>query len=164
MYKVIAFDLFGTVLDASTVPHEEKLDYIRQIQLPYWQPLKLPKTWKDIKPFEDSARGIERLRKYYKVVTCSNLPFEIQNSTLGKNGILFDRYILLEEYRVYKPKMVAYAAILDQMQVEPREVLFVTGNNSYDLTFPLKLGIMPMRIRDEGFTRNITDICLPEML
>lgn len=132
--KVIAFDLFGTVLDFSGVPRDEVRAYAQQLQDSRengWKPLQLPKHWERLKAFPDAAEGLELLRTKYRVVTCSNAPLELQDVLIGNNGLPFDALIPLEANQVYKPDFRAYMTVCQILQVEPEEVLMVTANRDF---------------------------------
>jgi HAD superfamily hydrolase (TIGR01493 family) len=157
--KVIAFDLFGTVLDLSTVERQEVRDYIAQVRRPEWAPLSLPQSWEAMPAFSDSKEGIERLRQHYIVVTCSNAPQALQAKMLQHNGICVDRIIPLEMVRAYKPDLKTYQLICDVLSVEPSEVLMVTGNEgSPDLDYPKRLGMNTMRIRGTDGPQTIVEL------
>lgn len=159
MIQVIAFDLFGTVLDPTNIPLEEKRDYIRQVRTLPWQPLNLPESWSDIPAYPDAKEGLQRLRTKFKIVTCSNWHKPLIETVLEKNGLEFDHIVALENYKVYKPKFVAYAAICDEMGVDPALTVMVTGNEgSPDLVYPPMMGMSVQRIRKEGHPLNITEL------
>lgn len=150
MFKVIAFDMFGTVLDVSQVPLAEKREYIKQVRTLPWEPLKLPKTWLDIPAHADAAEGLRQLRTKFDVVTCSNLPIPLTMELAGRNKLVFDDFIDIAERRVYKPNIEAYKLICEVMHVNPDEVLMITGNEgSPDLTAPKAIGMATRRIRGE---------------
>lgn len=157
--KVIAFDLFGTVLDLPAVDRQEVRDYIAQVRRPEWSPLELPKSWENIPAHADSATGIDRLRKRYIVVTCSNAPLGLQARMLKHNGICVDAIIPLEMVKAYKPDLKAYQLIADLLGVQPSEVLMVTGNDgSPDLEYPKRIGMNTQRIRGSDGPQTIPEL------
>ncbi len=129
--KVIAFDVFGTVVDFSGVPREEVKDYASQLRRPEWEPLKLPASWEHLKAHPDSAEGIRRLRQHYIVCTCSNGPLGLLAKLSKNNGIVWDAIIPLEMNKVYKPNPQAYLTVCEVFGVETKDVLMVTANEMF---------------------------------
>lgn len=101
--KIIAFDVFGTVVDVSSVSRDEIRDYVSQVRREVYEPLNLPHAWQYLPAFPDSARGIERLRKKFFVVTLSNFPIGLLAKLSKHAKITWDAIIPLELKRVYKP-------------------------------------------------------------
>ena len=150
MLKVIAFDVFGTVVDLSEAPREEVRAYARHIHQPQWQPLVLPESWARFSAHPDAALGIARLRQDYLVVTCSNGPLGLLAKLSKHNGISWDAIIPLELNRVYKPSPRAYLTVCEVLGVLPQEVMMVTANKDFgDLEASAALGMTPMLIRGE---------------
>jgi len=163
--KVIAFDLFGTVFDASGVDLEERRAYIRHVRKHQleWRPLVLPQSWRTIPAHPDSAEGLRMLRDAgFQVVTLTNWPREQIEAASANAGIEWDRMILLENYRCYKPTLGAYGAVAEEMGCETAETLMVTANpGSGDDTKPLLIGMQTQVIR-HGTPNTIIE--LAEML
>lgn len=149
MIKVIAFDLFGTVFDLSTTPKDEIKDYIKQVKDDVWKPLVLPQSWKNMPLFDDSIEGLKRLKKKYKVVTCSNAPISLQTSMMSKDLLLlWDNFIDFTEVQAYKPDPKTYSLVYQEMNVRPEECLMVTGNEgSPDLEGAKAVGMNSIGIR-----------------
>jgi 2-haloalkanoic acid dehalogenase type II len=150
MTTVIAFDVFGTVVDMSSVGRSELSDYIKTIHLPSWTPLDFPEKWKHLPPHPDSIEGIARLRKSHVVVTLSNGPLSFQVDLFRNIGINWDCIIPLEAYRTYKPKLSAYTVALDLLRVRPSQVMMVTANKTFgDIEAAEQLGMRSYLIRNE---------------
>jgi 2-haloacid dehalogenase len=104
-------------------------------------------------PFPDSKEGIERLRRKYTVVTCTNSPLGLQCELTLKSGILFDGYSDFSELKVYKPAALAYRSVCFDQKVNPDEVMMVTGNPTFahydygDCEMARKLGMQAQLIR-----------------
>ena len=152
--KVIAFDLFGTVLDFAGVDRDEVRAYAQQLRdsrANGWRPLQLPKHWERLKAFPDAADGLKLLRTKYRVVTCSNAPLELQTVLVANNGLPFDALIPLEANQVYKPDFRAYMTVCQIMSVEPENVLMVTANKDFgDLEGAEAAGMKSVLIRDDN--------------
>jgi 2-haloalkanoic acid dehalogenase type II len=162
---VIAFDVFGTVFDLSSIDRQEVRDYARHIRQTEWQPLKLPAHWERLPAHPDSREGIERLRQNHIVVTCSNGPLGLLAKLSKHNGISWDAIIPLELNRVYKPNQRAYMTVCQVLNVQPTDVMMVTANKDFgDLEASAKLGMKPMLIRDGDGDGPKTIIELAESL
>ena len=159
MIKVIAFDLFGTVFDHSGVPVEQKREYVRRFTSERYFPMRLPDSWGSIPAFPDAREGIQLLRTKYKVITCSNWDWHTTRACLRHNQIEVDGIIDLFDISAYKPKLITYAYICDKMQVEPGEVLFVTGNKGGpdNMGGPEKIGMKTILIR-HGWPKDIIEL------
>lgn len=159
MIKVIAFDVFGTVFDLSTCDREEIRAYARHLRKPEWSPLTLPVSWETMPAHPDSREGIERLRKDFIVVTCSNGPLGMLARLSKFNGISWDAIIPLELNKVFKTNPKAYMTVCEVMNVEPHEVMMVTANETFgDLEASAALGMTPQLIRGNGKYQTITEL------
>lgn len=159
MLKVIAFDLFGTVFNLSNTPRQEIKDYAHHLRQSIWSPLFLPDSWLMLPTFPDSRVGIERLRKHYTVVTCSNAPTWFTIRLLKNAGIEVDGICPLEMDKVYKPKLEAYKVITKITNCLPSEVMMVTANKDFgDLEGSALCGMQAQLIRYEGHPKTIIEL------
>lgn len=157
--KVIAFDVFGTVFDLSSVSRDEVRDYVKQLRQEPWAPLNLPEHWTRLPAHPDSREGIERLRKNFMVVTCSNGPLGLLAKLSKHNGINWDAIIPLELNRVYKTDPKAYMTVCEVLDVQPADVLMVTANRTFgDLEAATALGMSAQLIREEGCPQTIIEL------
>lgn len=157
--KVVAFDVFGTVVDFTSVDRQEVRAYVDHIRKPTWEPLRLPESWEHLPAHPDSAEGIARLRTKFTVVTCSNGPLGLL-AKLSKNaGIQWDAVIPLELSRCYKPNPHAYLTVCDVLDVQPADVLMVTANETFgDLEASRSLGMQAQLIRSGDGPRDIIEL------
>lgn len=159
MIKIVAFDVFGTVFDLSSVPRQEIKDYAHHLRQPEWSPLNLPESWKTLPAHPDSAEGIKLLRTKYMVVTCSNGPVSLLTALSKHNEISWDMIIPIELNKVFKPKPESYMTICQLMRVEPSEVMMVTANETFgDLEASKALGMTPKWIRGNSDVKTIIDL------
>jgi HAD superfamily hydrolase (TIGR01493 family) len=160
--KVIAFDLFGTVFDASGVDPAERRAYIHHVRLHQfdWKPLVTPKSWRTMPPHGDSVEGLAMLRANgFIVVTLSNWPKNQIEAASNNAGITWDHMVLLEHYRTYKPTLGAYAAVAEEMNCETRQILMVTANHrSGDDTRPALIGMRSQLIRGATGPKSIIEL------
>lgn len=163
MIKVIAFDVFGTVVDFARTPVEEVKHYARQLkyfkETKEWKPLDLPQSWENLPTHYDSPIGLNLLRTKYIVVTCSNGPLGLMTKLLKNNYCHFDAIIPLEMNKVYKPDHRAYKTVLDTFNLKPEEMMMVTANRDFgDIEAAKELGIQPMYIRNRSKVKDIIDL------
>lgn len=159
MIKVIAFDIFGTVYDLSAVDRSEIARYHDHVTATKYRPLHLGEEWRALKAHEDSAYGITRLRRNFRVVTLSNCPIELQVYLHKLNGIQWDMLVPLEAYEVFKPHLNAYGHVMDLMGVRPEEVAMVTANPTFgDVNGAKSWGMRPILIRQADGIKDIIDL------
>lgn len=159
MLKVIAFDVFNTIVSFEGVDKEEIRAYARHIKQPSWSPLVLPKSWETLKAFPDSKQGIQMLRENYKCVTLSNGPSDLLRKISEFNDIEWDFIIPLEKYKVYKPNRIAYLTVCSTFDVKPEEVMMVSANKTFgDIEAALSLGMKASLIRQGDNIDTIIDL------
>lgn len=149
-FYVVAFDIFGTLLDMSGVDRGEMKAYGQHIRQPKWSPLTLPSSWLDQPFFPDVADGVKELRRIgLLVVTCSNAPVSFQRELFSRHPeIEIHDIISLEEHEVFKPRREAYLAICEQLEVDAEHVLMVTANEHFgDLEGAKSVGMQSILIR-----------------
>lgn len=153
MIKVIAFDLFGTVFDPTTVDHNDIVTYVNWIRSKEWQHINradLRSFW-NAKPFVDSEEGLKKLQTAgYKIVAASNWQQHQIKYVSDTALIKWDFIVDFSKVQAFKPKLRTYALICDELGVLPSEVLFVTGNKGAgDDTEPQKIGMTSLLIRHD---------------
>lgn len=151
--KLVAFDVFGTLLNMGSVPREELEAYGRHIAQPVWAPLRLPDHWIGLPPFPDVWPGLIQLSMVVPtVVTLSNAPLRFQRALWAFNereGAYIDEVVPLEVAQVFKPHQDAYRALLRMFpEYAPDECLMVTANERFgDLEGARSVGMRAMLIR-----------------
>lgn len=162
--NLIAFDLFGTVFDLSGVDRREIVAYIDHISHPEWSMLELPKSWEQLPPYPDSREGIERLRKKFTAVTCSNAPLGFTTRLLKNADIRFDAITPLEMIPAYKPDPRCYLLPGHSQGVYWGDCHMVTGNIRLgrnpkgDHQYAAEQGIKGHLIRNPGCPQTITEL------
>lgn len=148
--KVIAFDVFGTLVKFDGVPRKEVKAYADHIRKPEWSPFSLPDSWKNLKAFDDCAIVLKMLRHHFTVVTLSNGPLGLQTALLKNNGIDVDAIVPLEIARVFKPNPRAYQAAAEILGVHAENWLMVTANEKFgDLEASKSIGMQSQLIRGD---------------
>lgn len=150
--KVIAFDCFGTVFDMSTLARDDISGYVatsRDKHGEEWQPLNLSDAWYELRAHPDSAEGIRKLRRKFKVCTLSNGPFHLLEHISRNAGLVWDLIIPIEMLKAYKRHPSTYLAVPSLFRVDPSEVLVVTANPGFgDVEAATQLGMQAVVIRD----------------
>jgi FMN phosphatase YigB (HAD superfamily) len=165
--RVIAFDLFGTVFDPASADERDRNVYTENLRA--WRDSRIYfKTecvfsFAHLKPFDDSIQGLNLLRQAgYKLVAASNIPSGYARESSVYAGFVWDKILALENYRIYKPDLAAYAAICDETKCRPEEVLMVTGNHGKygigDDVAPLLIGMQTMKIRRDSPVKDIISL------
>lgn len=159
MNPVLAFDCVGTVFDASGVPGSDMRSYVEQVRRPHWAPLQLADSFYDMPAHADAAEGIARLRKKYRVVTCSNLPMGLLHLLSVKSGIVWDAIVPLEASRTYKPSPEAYRTVCSVMQASLSAVTVVTAHSQGpDVEGAPAVGMKCQIIRNERYPKDILEL------
>jgi FMN phosphatase YigB (HAD superfamily) len=159
MPKVLAFDCVGTVFSTANVPAEDMRSYVGQVQRPEWSPLGLRNSFLHMRAHADAAEGIARLRKKYRVVTCSNLPLDVLHLLSCDSGIRWDAIVPLEASQAYKPRTVAYITVCHVLQVDAEDVTVVTAHaNGPDIEGAPAAGMQVKLIRNPGCPQTIIEL------
>lgn len=132
MFRVAAFDCFGTVFDASGLPRELVAAYVEHVNAENFSPFEFPQEWYELPAHPDSAEGIRRLRAGgIRCVTLSNGSKELLEALSNRAGIEWDAIIDLAAHRVYKPNQRAYRTVELETGATPGESLLVTANKTF---------------------------------
>ena len=155
---IFAFDCFGTIFDASTVPAEDVQYYVTQVKRGI-TPLTVPPSFSKMKAHADVKPGLERLRSFgHRVVTCSNLPLWLLWDLSSASGLRWDMICPIEVSGVYKPDRRAYTSLLTMLQCTPEEVIVVTMHlRGPDIDGAPAAG-MGLRVIRQG-TMTMGDLC-----
>lgn len=150
--RVVLFDLFGTLVDFSGVPHEERKAYADHIRKPEWSPFRPPESWCELKAFPDVREGLANLYTRRRLpVILSNCPARLAKSIVRRNRLDIDIVIQLAAARVFKPHPRAYQAACDVLDVDPSACLMVTANEHFgDLEQSRALGMQACLIRGDS--------------
>lgn len=154
--RVVAFDLVNTVLDVSRVPSVDVRAYVKHIyayrETGVYQKLVVGPGWLKAEPFPEAIEGLKLLKaKGYQIVTCSNLPGDVQEMLCDQLGLPFDGIVRLEAVHAFKTAEVCYRAVCAQCHCEPADVTFVSANKDFgDIEASRSIGMTPALIRCEG--------------
>lgn len=157
--KVIAFDCFGTVFDASTLSRENIEDYNEVKKQLIYRPYDFPQAWYQLQPHADSARGIQRLRQKYRVCTMSNGSVDLLTHLSRAAGIDWDLVTPIQAIQVYKPDPRAYLMLPQLFECRVDQVLMVTANPTFgDCEACVEIGMPFAIIRHKNTPATILEL------
>jgi 2-haloacid dehalogenase len=114
-----------------------------------------------LRPFEDVAAALDRLRTKYKLVILSNGDPDMLASGVPYSGLRFDRVISVAEAGSFKPHVATYRKAAELIASEPSWVLFV-ANHAFDCigakAFGMKTAFIDRRRRPFGKTPYRPDL------
>jgi 2-haloacid dehalogenase len=126
-------DLHRMILD--TILPEFGLHHLNESQR---QHLNL--AWHRLRPWEDSAPGLRRLRQSFTTCSLSNGNLGLLTD-LAKNGSLtWDCLLSAEVFRAYKPDPATYLGVANVFDVKPDEVMLVAAHHD-DLAAARRCGL-----------------------
>lgn len=121
--------------------------------------------------FDDTLDTINKLREKYKVYIGSTTDEAPLLSDIKKNNIKIDGCFTSEGIKVYKPKREFFEKILDEIDVEPHEAVYVGDSQIDDLLGASSAGIKAIwinrkkQVLDENIPKPYYEIkCLSELL
>lgn len=159
--KVIAFDCFGTVFDASELPSELITKYVEHViaNPTAAKQYEFGQAWFDLPAHKDSAAGIQKLRDGgYTCVALSNGTPELIKHLSDRAGIVWDVIVDLPKHGVYKPYSDAYKVVEKETGVKPQNTLMVTANPGFgDVEGAQSIGMNTQVIRANG-AGNLLDL------
>lgn len=159
MLKLIAFDIFGTVVDMSGTPREELVAYGEHIRKPEYSPLTLPESWEKLEAFPDALPGLSKLKEKYIIVTLSNGPMGLLTKIAKNNNLPFDTIVPVELARSFKPNPEPYKLLISAFNLKPEEIMMVTANKTFgDLESSRDLGMVPQLIRGDSDVQDIIEL------
>ena len=91
------------------------------------------RVWQNLRPYEDSVRGLERLKGKYRLVALSNgEPWFLKHLADNRIKFEFHRIISVEEAGFFKPHPSVYRTAARLLDSEPSEILMVAAH-SFDI-------------------------------
>lgn len=151
--RVIAFDCFGTVFNASELPRESVKAYVNHVIANPTAATKFEfgPEWFKLPAHEDAAPGIRKLRENgFICVALSNGTKELIDHLSKAAGIEWDLVIDLAKHGVYKPYSDAYKTVQKETGVRPENSLMVTANPDFgDIEGAMSIGMGTQVIRND---------------
>jgi 2-haloacid dehalogenase len=93
------------------------------------QVVRFMQVWQNLRPYEDSLRGLERLKGKYRLVALSNgEPWFLKHLADNRIKFEFNRIISVEEAGFFKPHPMVYRTAARLLDSEPSEILMVAAH------------------------------------
>ena len=121
-------------------------------------------VWQELRPYEDSVRGLERLKGRYRLVALSNgEPWFLKH--LADNRIKFDfnQIISVEEAGVFKPHPSVYRTAARLLDSDPSEILMVAAH-SFDIMGARASGFKGAYVNRYGLPYEDTTLYQPDIV
>jgi 2-haloalkanoic acid dehalogenase type II len=100
--------------------------------------LRLVKEWRALEPWPEAPGVLRELHCPLGVVT--NCSEELGRAAAARVGVSFDVIVTSERAGFYKPDPRPYRLALQELKLEPGEVLFVAGS-AFDLVGTARVGL-----------------------
>ncbi|WP_423822720.1 haloacid dehalogenase type II [Salinisphaera sp. SPP-AMP-43] len=97
-------------------------------------------------PHPDVTAGLSRIADKIPLVIYSNAAGDQIMANVDKLGVPFAHVFTAERFKVYKPRLAAFEAMIDTLGCAPEELLHVSSSFRYDLFSASFMGI-----RDKAF-------------
>lgn len=104
----------------------------RDAGLPLDAAVRLTARWSELEPWPDVGRVLGTLAAEVPLGTVTNCSESLGRVAAGRVGVPLDPVVTAERAGSYKPRPEPYRLALDELGLEPHEVLFVAGSG-YDL-------------------------------
>jgi 2-haloacid dehalogenase len=97
------------------------------------------RLWTQLRPWPDADRGLNRLRKKYKVATLSNCSRALLIALSRNVGLVWDVVLSAEVVKVKKPNPAVYRMAARSLGLPPEQIMMVAAH-LYDVRAAQKLG------------------------
>jgi 2-haloacid dehalogenase len=158
--KVLAFDVFGTVVDwrSSVIAEGEQLGATKGLDVDYRQMLEetlvkfeidclseeeiddFNRAWHRLKPWRDSVPGLQRLKSRFVITTLSNGNISLLTNMAKHAGLPWDCILSAENVKRYKPHPEVYLLVPQLFDLAPNQVMMVAAHE-HDLQSARKHGL-----------------------
>jgi len=101
---------------------------------------RLVRRYGELAPWPEVGEVLGALRGHLPLGIVTNCSEALAQIAVARTGIGFDTIVSAERAGFYKPHPHPYLLALDELQVEPRDCLFVAGS-AYDLTGAAAVGL-----------------------
>ena len=102
--------------------------------------LALEIEWQSIKPWGEAPGILRKLKERQRLGVVTNCSERLGRAAAAKLGVPFDVIVTSERAGFYKPRPEPYRLALAELNLDPKEVLFVAGSG-FDLIGTSKVGL-----------------------
>ncbi len=100
----------------------------------------LHRSWNEIQPWEEAPAVLRQLAQNHTLGVVTNCSEALGRAAAAKLGVPFDVIVTSERAGFYKPRPEPYRLALKELDLDPKEVLFVAGSG-FDLIGTSKVGM-----------------------
>lgn len=101
---------------------------------------RLAEEWKTIAPWDEAPRVLRELGNTHRLGVVTNCSECLGRAAAARVGVPFDVIVTSERAGFYKPDPAPYRLALSELNLKPREVLFVAGSG-FDLIGTARVGL-----------------------
>ncbi|MDP6714477.1 MAG: HAD-IA family hydrolase, partial [SAR202 cluster bacterium] len=122
------------------------------------------RVWQNLRPYEDSVRGLDRLQGKYRLVALSNgEPWFLKHLADNRIKFEFHRIISVEEAGYFKPHPSVYRTAARLLDSEPSEILMVAAH-AFDIMGARASGYRGAYVNRYGLPYEDTTQYKPDMV
>ena len=122
-------------------PYEELVSLAaKETDLPQSCTDKLVKNWKQLKPWTEVLEVLTELKNHVPLAVVTNCSEVLGQQAAGLCGVPFDVVVTAERAGFYKPDPAPYTLSIQELGVEPKKVLYVSGS-AYDIPGAINRGM-----------------------
>lgn len=100
----------------------------------------LEKEWASIQPWDEAAGTLRKLKQRHQLGVVTNCSERLGRDAAAKLGVPFDVIVTSERAGFYKPRPEPYRLALRELELDPKDVLFVAGSG-FDLVGTSQVGL-----------------------
>ena len=100
----------------------------------------LEQEWESIQAWDEAAEVLKKLRQTHRLGVVTNCSEKLGRIAATRVGVPFDVIVTSERAGFYKPDPRPYQLALRELELEPRDVLFVAGSG-FDLVGTGRVGL-----------------------
>ncbi|MFT4136775.1 haloacid dehalogenase type II [Microbacterium sp.] len=104
---------------------------------------------------DDVPEALARMAEHFPLVALSNADDSHLAASIPKLGAPFHAVYSAEQAGAYKPRLRAFEYMLDQLQVDPSEILHISSHQTYDHIPMFELGFTNKVLLDRGYEPDI---------
>ncbi|MEM9955613.1 MAG: haloacid dehalogenase type II [Chloroflexota bacterium] len=104
------------------------------------QKIDLNRIWHRLKPWDDAATGLQKLRQHYTITTLSNGNMSLLVNLSKYGNLHWDCILSAELAKHYKPDLETYQIACDLMDVVPEQAMMIASHRG-DLLASQQIGM-----------------------
>jgi 2-haloacid dehalogenase len=122
-------------------PYEELVTLAaKETGLPQSCTDNLVKNWKKLKPWIEVKEVLTEIKKHVPLAVVTNCSQVLGQQAADLCGVEIDVVVTAERAGFYKPNPAPYALAIQELGIEPKKVLYVSGS-AYDIRGAIDVGM-----------------------